>query len=133
MTFVDIDLRRVDEKTQKDLLQDLQAVCEATERRAFGLVYSCKTDKLGKITKILNQYEKQGLEISHDMIDGKDDPDKHIFVLRPWLGFRRILSTGQIQIMRNGRILTYASKRDLLADTPLREKETFAHWEATKA
>jgi hypothetical protein len=35
--------------------------------------------------------------------------------------------------MRNGRILTYASKRDLLADTPLREKETFAHWEATKA
>ena len=129
----DIDLRRVDEKTQQGLLQDLQVVCEAIERRTFGLVFECKTDKLGKITKILNQYEKRGLEISHDEIDRVGVVEKHIFVLRPWLGFRRILSTGQIQIMRNGRILTYASKRDLLADTPLREKETFAHWEATKA
>ena len=131
--LADIDLRRVDEKTQQDLLKDLQAVCEATERRTFGLIFECKTDKLGKITKILNQYEKQGLEISHGEIDRVGVVEKHIYVLRPWLGFRRILSTGQIQIMRNGRILTYASKRDLLADTPLREKETFEHWEAQKA
>ena len=128
----DIDLRRVDVKTQKDLLKDLQAVCEATERRTFGLIFKCKTDKIGKITHILNQYEKSGLEISHDEIGRVGVVEKHIFVLRPWLGFRRILSTGQIQIMRNGRILTYANKKDLAADTPLREKETFEHWEAMK-
>jgi hypothetical protein len=131
--YAEIDLRRVGSIVEGALLDDLRAVCDVEERRTFGLVYSCKTDKLGKITKILNQYEKRGLEISHDEIDRVGVVEKHIFVLRPWLGFRRILSTGQIQIMRNGRILTYASKRDLLADTPLREKETFAHWEATKA
>lgn len=126
--FATIALRGLDRSMEASLLAELRVVCLANEKRTFGLSYECETDDIRKIKKVLTHYEKHGLDITHER-----EGDCHVYVARPWLGFRRTLSTGQVQISRHGRILTYASRQALLADSPLFEKETFANFERAKA
>lgn len=125
--FATIALRGLDRATEVAMLKELRAVCQAEEKRAFGLSYECETDDIHKITRIMAHFEKYGLTI-----DRVREGETHVFVARKWMGFRRTLSTGQVQICRRGRILTYANKKDLLADGPLHESETFEHFEKVK-
>jgi hypothetical protein len=39
---------------------------------------------------------------------------------------------GGYQLRIKGKILNYATKKDVLADAPVFEKETFDHWEKVK-
>jgi len=81
---VNIELRRLDRKTEINLLADLQEVCQVVERRAFGLMYECETNNPAKITKILAKYEKLGFEIINS-----SDGETTVFTVRPLTGFSR--------------------------------------------
>jgi hypothetical protein len=121
--FVTISLRGLDRSVEVAMLNDLREVCLVEERRAFGLSYECTTDKLSKVSRVLAGYEKHGLDITHVRTGAE-----HVYTARMWRGSRRTLSTGQIQITRRGRILTYANRAELKADSPLYDSMTFENF-----
>jgi hypothetical protein len=126
--FVDIVVRRCDRVTEALLLRDLQAVCQVVERRVFQLTFECRTDNAKKITKILAKYEKEGYDLKLD----RDDTIT-VYIISPWRGHSRsLVLAGGYQLRIKGKILNYATKKDVLADAPVFEKETFDHWEKVK-
>jgi hypothetical protein len=127
LVYVTIELRRIDEKIETDLIRELYSACKIIPRGDFSDIYECETDDLDDITKILHSYEKFGLEINPIRTG-----EIHVFIVSVWLGYYRTLGSGQIQIMRNGRILTYANRKELAEDSPVHEKDTFNNWEKNR-
>ena len=121
--FATIQLSRLERKMEVALLADLQEVCMAEERRAFGLSYECRTDSIKKITKVLIKYEKLGMELVHWR-----EGETYVWTIRPWTGFSRVLSNGQYQVRRLGRLNLYNSKREWQADLPMHSEKPLSQF-----
>ena len=121
--FVTIQLSRMKRADEVSLLDDLREICEVSERRAFGLSYSCKTDAPGlkAIKKVLGRYEREkGLELAYCREPNSSEGEDHVFALRPWTGSFRTLSNGQYQVRHMGKLLLYNSKQKWRLDAPMR-------------